>query len=60
MRKPPEKKFIVKAPIIGPVAHYWSALGRGNTANIEEARRYGEKQARELKEKEPLLELIPV
>lgn len=53
-----EKKFIIQAPVIGE-PHYWSVPGKGNTPNLHQAHRYGEKQAKALLEKEPLLKLIP-
>jgi hypothetical protein len=59
MKKAIEKKFIIKSPNIGS-ARYFNKLGYGTTENIDDAHRYGEKQALAMKENEPLLELLPV
>lgn len=55
----PEKKFLIKAPVIGG-DYFWCVAGRGYTDDPNRARKFGEKEALALKDKEPLLELIPV
>jgi hypothetical protein len=64
MRTAPEKKFLIVTPVreldtMVSKTFYFCAAGRGNTYDINSAYRYGEKQAKEIVDKEPLLKMIP-
>jgi hypothetical protein len=58
MKSAPEKKFLIVIPLNGQ-PHYWLRMGSGNTPDINSAARFGEKQAKEICGKEPLLKMIP-
>ena len=64
MKSTPEKKFLIVTPVreLGSKVaktFYWNSMGRGNTDDINAAHLYGERQAKEIVDKEPLLKMIP-
>ena len=59
MNRVVEKKFLIVAPIIGGGPWYWQKTGQGNTDNILMAHRFGEKQAKEICDRDKLLKMIP-